>query len=92
MLYVQRAQTRAERRKLLEEKYYTSPFTLDPFFFDRHREQRRQREKEYKGRNLYIKNFPKETTDDDLIRMFSPFGTIQSAKVILSSVLFGVRH
>eukprot|EP00210_Caulerpa_lentillifera_P002136 g2050.t1 len=70
MLYVQRAQTKAERRKLLEDK---------------HREQRRQREKEYKGRNLYIKNFPKETTDDELFNLFSPFGTIQSAKVMMEN-------
>jgi RNA recognition motif-containing protein len=31
--------------------------------------------------NLYVKNFPPETTAADLTSLFSPFGTIESVKV-----------
>ena len=48
---------------------------------NRYRENKKARERENKGRNLYIKNFPLETRDEDLIRLFSKFGTITSAKV-----------
>ena len=42
---------------------------------------RYMRAKETKGRNLYIKNFGKDVTDDDFRAYFEQFGEIESAKI-----------
>ncbi|KAK8882937.1 hypothetical protein M9Y10_045583 [Tritrichomonas musculus] len=36
----------------------------------------------YKGRVLYVKNFDETVTDEDLNRIFSQFGNVESAKVM----------
>lgn len=45
-------------------------------------QQRREHAKKYVGVNLYIKNLPDETTDEDLVKMFEQFGDITSTKVM----------
>jgi len=66
MIYVGRAQKKAERHAELKEK------------FERLKMERINR---YQGVNLYVKNLD-DTIDDEMLRKeFSQFGTITSAKV-----------
>ena len=66
IIYVGRAQKKAERHAELKEK------------FERLKIERINR---YQGVNLYVKNLD-DTIDDDMLRKeFSQFGTITSAKV-----------
>ena len=40
-------------------------------------------ENDNRFRNLYVKNLPEEADDDYLTELFEPFGTIESAKIML---------
>ena len=66
-LYCQRAQSRAERERLLRQE---------------REERQRARIKEMEGRNIFVKNLPDTVGDDKLRELFEPYGTIQSAKVM----------
>lgn len=66
MLYVGRAQKKAERQAELREK------------FERLKMERINR---YQGVNLYVKNLDDTIDDDKLRKEFAQFGTITSAKV-----------
>ena len=69
IIYVGRAQKKAERHAELKEK------------FERLKMERINR---YQGVNLYVKNLD-DTIDDEMLRKeFSQFGTITSAKVLLT--------
>lgn len=68
ILYVGRAQKRAERQAELKDK------------FDRLKQERMNR---YQGVNLYVKNLDDSIDDERLRKEFSQFGTITSAKVCL---------
>jgi cold-inducible RNA-binding protein len=35
------------------------------------------------GKKLYVGNLPYDTADNDLVNMFQPHGTVQSAQVIM---------
>eukprot|EP01006_Ploeotia_vitrea_P041074 TRINITY_DN66483_c6_g2_i1.p2 TRINITY_DN66483_c6_g2~~TRINITY_DN66483_c6_g2_i1.p2 ORF type:complete len:673 (-),score=462.58 TRINITY_DN66483_c6_g2_i1:309-2327(-) len=67
-LYVGRAQKREEREKALRQ---------------RHEQLRQERQKQYAGVNLYIKNLHDGIDDDKLREAFAPFGNITSTKVML---------
>ena len=70
MMYVGRAQKKAERQAELKEK------------FERLKLERMNR---YQGVNLYVKNLD-DNIDDERLRMeFSQFGTITSAKVCITN-------
>ena len=70
IIYVGRAQKKAERHAELKEK------------FERLKMERINR---YQGVNLYVKNLD-DTIDDEMLRKeFSQFGTITSAKVFIRS-------
>jgi len=72
VIYVGRAQKKAERQAELKEK------------FERLKMERINR---YQGVNLYVKNLD-DTIDDEMLRKeFSQFGTITSAKVIVLSLV-----
>ena len=43
---------------------------------------RRARARETEGRNLFVKNFPLTTTEEQLIDFFQQFGEIENAKLI----------
>jgi len=75
IIYVGRAQKKAERHAELKEK------------FERLKMERINR---YQGVNLYVKNLD-DTIDDEMLRKeFSQFGTITSAKVFIISVIISV--
>merc|ERR1712227_943987 len=67
ILYVARAQKKAERENELKAKY------------DKLKQERIQR---YQGVNLYVKNLDDSITDESLREAFKTFGSITSAKVI----------
>ncbi|KAL5416159.1 Protein phosphatase PP2A regulatory subunit B [Paraphaeosphaeria minitans] len=66
-LYVGRAQKKHEREEELRKQYEAA---------------RLEKQSKYQGVNLYIKNLDDDVDDDKLRDMFSPFGTITSAKVM----------
>lgn len=66
-LYVGRAQKKHEREEELKKQYEA---------------QRLEKASKYQGVNLYIKNLADEIDDEKLRDMFTPYGTITSAKVM----------
>ncbi|KAJ4359599.1 Protein phosphatase PP2A regulatory subunit B [Didymosphaeria variabile] len=66
-LYVGRAQKKHEREEELRKQYEAA---------------RLEKQSKYQGVNLYIKNLDDDVDDEKLRDMFSPFGTITSAKVM----------
>jgi polyadenylate-binding protein len=66
-LYVGRAQKKHEREEELRKQY---------------EQQRMEKVAKYQGVNLYIKNLADEVDDEELRELFTPFGTITSAKVM----------
>ena len=77
IIYVGRAQKKAERHAELKEK------------FERLKMERINR---YQGVNLYVKNLD-DTIDDDMLRKeFSQFGTITSAKVSVILIYIRSRY
>ncbi|KAJ8753992.1 hypothetical protein K2173_001890 [Erythroxylum novogranatense] len=67
VLYVGRAQKKAEREQILRRQ-----------FEEKHKEQILK----YRGLNVYVKNIEDEVTDEDLRKHFSQCGTITSAKLM----------
>lgn len=66
-LYVGRAQKKHEREEELRKQYEAA---------------RIEKQSKYQGVNLYIKNLGDDVDDEKLRDMFTPFGTITSAKVM----------
>lgn len=66
-IYVGRAQKRTEREQELRQK---------------HEQIKQELANKYQGVNLYIKNLEDEIDDAKLLEIFSPYGTITSAKVM----------
>ena len=66
-LYVGRAQKKHEREEELRRQYEAA---------------RAEKVSKYHGVNLYVKNLDDDVDDDKLREMFTPFGTITSAKVM----------
>ncbi|KAL1957442.1 hypothetical protein VTO42DRAFT_6010 [Malbranchea cinnamomea] len=66
-LYVGRAQKKHEREEELRKQYEAA---------------RQEKASKYQGVNLYIKNLTDDIDDEKLREMFSPYGTITSAKVM----------
>jgi polyadenylate-binding protein len=69
-LHVCRAQSRAQRDRELRDRY---------------EQMRKERAEKYAKQNLYVKNIPDDLDDAKLIDLFSPYGTILSAKVMCDS-------
>ncbi|XP_005880891.2 PREDICTED: polyadenylate-binding protein 1 [Myotis brandtii] len=67
-IYVSRAQKKKEREAELQQKL---------------EEIKRNRITKYHGINLYVKNLAESIDDERLLKMFAPFGTITSAKVMV---------
>uniref|UniRef100_G1Q2E8 Polyadenylate-binding protein n=1 Tax=Myotis lucifugus TaxID=59463 RepID=G1Q2E8_MYOLU len=67
-IYVSRAQKKKEREAELQQKL---------------EEMKRNRITKYHGVNLYVKNLAESVDDERLLKMFAPFGTITSAKVMV---------
>ncbi|GAY33336.1 hypothetical protein CUMW_006780 [Citrus unshiu] len=67
VLYVARAQKKAEREQILRHQF---------------EEKRKERILKYKGSNVYVKNIDDDVTDEELKAHFSQCGTITSAKVM----------
>ncbi|XP_059535769.1 polyadenylate-binding protein 4-like [Myotis daubentonii] len=67
-IYVSRAQKKKEREAELQQKL---------------EEMKRNRNTKYHGINLFVKNLAESIDDEHLHKMFAPFGTITSAKVIV---------
>ncbi|KAK7277367.1 hypothetical protein RIF29_18518 [Crotalaria pallida] len=70
VLFVGRAQSKAEREADLKAKF---------------EQERMGRYEKLQGANLYLKNLDDNTTDDNLKELFSEFGTITSCKVMVDS-------
>ncbi|XP_028763917.1 polyadenylate-binding protein 3 [Neltuma alba] len=70
VLYVGRAQKKAEREAELKAKF---------------EQERISRYEKLQGANLYLKNLDDSINDDKLKELFSEFGTITSCKVMLDS-------
>lgn len=68
LLYVGRAQKKAERQQELKRKFEALKL---------------ERLNRYQGVNLYVKNLDDTIDDERLRKEFSPFGTITSAKVMM---------
>ncbi|XP_059453528.1 polyadenylate-binding protein 3 [Corylus avellana] len=68
ILYVGRAQSKAEREAQLRAKF---------------EQERISRYEKLQGANLYLKNLDDDVNDDKLKELFSNFGTITSCKVML---------
>ncbi|KAL1970656.1 hypothetical protein VTN77DRAFT_4300 [Rasamsonia byssochlamydoides] len=66
-LYVGRAQKKHEREEELRKQYEAA---------------RLEKQSKYQGVNLYVKNLTDDIDDEKLRDLFSPFGTITSAKVM----------
>lgn len=66
-LYVQRAQKKTEREETLRREY---------------ERQREEKNSQYLGVNLYVKNLDDSINDEKLRQEFAPYGTITSAKVM----------
>lgn len=66
ILYVGRAQKKAERQQELKRKF---------------EQLKMERMTRYQGVNLYVKNLDDTIDDERLRKEFTPFGTITSAKV-----------
>lgn len=66
-LYVGRAQKKHEREEELRKQYEAA---------------RMEKANKYQGVNLYIKNLSDDVDDDKLRDLFTPYGTITSAKVM----------
>lgn len=66
-LYVGRAQKKHEREEELRKQYEAA---------------RMEKANKYQGVNLYIKNLSDDVDDDKLRDIFTPYGTITSAKVM----------
>jgi polyadenylate-binding protein len=66
-LYVGRAQKKHEREEELRKQYEAA---------------RLEKASKYQGVNLYVKNLTDDVDDEKLREMFSPWGTITSAKVM----------
>ncbi|KAF2874558.1 hypothetical protein BDV95DRAFT_604726 [Massariosphaeria phaeospora] len=66
-LYVGRAQKKHEREEELRKQYEAA---------------RLEKQSKYQGVNLYIKNLADDIDDEKLRDIFTPFGTITSAKVM----------
>jgi len=69
VLFVSRAQKKAEREKDLK---------------DRFEQMKLMRQSKYQGTNLYIKNLDDSIDQERLYKEFESFGTITSAKVVVS--------
>jgi len=67
-LYVSRAQKLSERKKEMQKKIERV---------------KKENQKKYHGVNLYVKNLSDRVDDEVLHNLFSPFGTITSAKVMV---------
>ncbi|KAK1554869.1 hypothetical protein Q3G72_018544 [Acer saccharum] len=67
ILYVARAQKKAEREQILRHRF---------------EEKRKEQIMKYKGSNVYVKNIDDEVTDEELRKLFSQCGTITSAKLM----------
>jgi len=70
ILFVGRAQKKAERQAELRRKF---------------EQLKMERMNRYQGVNLYVKNLDDQIDDERLRKEFSPFGTITSAKVMCDS-------
>lgn len=73
-LYVGRAQKKHEREEELRKQYEAA---------------RLEKASKYQGVNLYVKNLTDDVDDEKLRELFSPFGTITSAKVMRDTVTAG---
>ncbi|KAK8588737.1 hypothetical protein V6N13_087637 [Hibiscus sabdariffa] len=67
VLYVARAQKKAEREQMLRNQF---------------EERRKEQIMKYKASNVYVKNIDDDVTDDELRDLFSLCGTITSAKLM----------
>lgn len=67
ILYVARAQKKAEREQLLKRLF---------------EERRREKIMKYQGSNVYVKNIDDDVSDNELHDLFSQCGTITSTKVM----------
>lgn len=67
VLYVARAQKKAEREQILRCQF---------------EERRNEKMQKYKGSNVYVKNIDDDVNDDDLREHFSQCGVITSAKLM----------
>ncbi|PPD93197.1 hypothetical protein GOBAR_DD09901 [Gossypium barbadense] len=67
VLYVARAQKKAEREQILRNQF---------------EERRKEQIMKYKASNVYVKNIDDDVTDDELRDLFSLCGTITSAKLM----------
>ncbi|XP_048666681.1 polyadenylate-binding protein 1-like [Marmota marmota marmota] len=67
LLYVGRAQKRAERQNELKRRF---------------EQMKQDRQNRYQGVNLYVKNLDDSIDDERLRKVFSPYGVITSAKVM----------
>ncbi|PRQ43716.1 putative polyadenylate binding protein [Rosa chinensis] len=67
VLYVARAQKKAEREHILRCQF---------------EEKRKEQMLKFKGSNVYVKNIDDDVTDEELIDHFSQCGTITSAKIM----------
>jgi len=66
-LYVGRAQKKHEREEELRKQYEAA---------------RQEKSAKYQGVNLYVKNLADEVDDEELRKIFEPYGAITSAKVM----------
>ncbi|KAJ5084698.1 Protein phosphatase PP2A regulatory subunit B [Penicillium alfredii] len=71
-LYVGRAQKKHEREEELRKQYEAA---------------RMEKASKYQGVNLYVKNLTDDVDDDKLRDLFTPYGTITSAKVMRDSAI-----
>ncbi|OIW07812.1 hypothetical protein TanjilG_32004 [Lupinus angustifolius] len=71
VLFVGRAQSKAEREADLKAKF---------------EQERLGRYEKLQGANLYLKNLDDSVTDDNLTELFSEYGTITSSKVMVDSL------
>jgi len=70
-LYVGRAQKKHEREEELRKQYEAA---------------RQEKSAKYQGVNLYVKNLADDVDDEELRKIFEPYGAITSAKVMRDTI------
>jgi len=82
VLYVGRAMTKFERSRMLKQEYEKSKSPGTKIAEGTAPGKSASAERQFPGVNLYVRNVAENITDEDLKKLFTPYGEVGSAKVM----------